>query len=224
MPAVALAVLLVAAAPVRPPIVARPIPFGAERKQETTAYVRRHYGRGDWRLRRPKAIVEHYTAGTSFASAWATFAADVPDGELHELPGTCAHFVVDTDGTIYQLVPLTVVCRHTVGLNDRAIGIEHVGTSAAQVLGDRRQLQSSLRLTAWLMHRFGISLGNVIGHAESLESRYRHERYRPWRCQTHADFTRPEMNAYRRALSHLARARRYAVSLKPPSWVRSACG
>jgi N-acetylmuramoyl-L-alanine amidase len=121
-------------------------------------------------------------------------------------------------------VPLTVVCRHTVGLNDRAIGIEHVGTSAAQVLGDRRQLQSSLRLTAWLMHRFGISLGNVIGHAESLESRYRHERYRPWRCQTHADFTRPEMNAYRRALSHLARARRYAVSLKPPSWVRSACG
>ena len=32
------------------------------------------------------------------------FAADVPDAELHELPGTCAHFVVDRDGTIYQLV------------------------------------------------------------------------------------------------------------------------
>jgi beta-N-acetylhexosaminidase len=224
MPVLALAVLLAAAGPVRPPIVGRPIPFGADRRHETTAYVRRHYGHGDWHLRRPKVIVEHYTGGTSLASVWSTFAADVPDGELHELPGTCAHFVVDTDGTIYQLVPLGVVCRHTVGLNDRAIGVEHVGTSAAEVLGDRRQLQASLRLTAWLMHRFGISLGNVIGHAESLESRYHHERYRPWRCQTHADFTRAEMNVYRRALAQLARARRYAVSLQPPAWVRSRCG
>jgi beta-N-acetylhexosaminidase len=219
----ALAVSLVAVVPARPPIVARPIPFGAERRRETTAYVRRHYGRGDWRLRRPKVIVEHYTAGTSFASAWSTFAADVPDGELHELPGTCAHFVVDTDGTIFQLVPLDVVCRHTVGLNDRAIGIEHVGRSAAEVLGDRRQLRASLRLTAWLMHRFAIPLGDVIGHAESLESRYRHERYRPWRCQTHADFTRGEMNAYRADLASFVRARRYAVSLAPPRWVRSPC-
>ena len=34
-----------------------------------------------------RVIVEHYTAGTTFASAYATFAADVPDSELHELPG-----------------------------------------------------------------------------------------------------------------------------------------
>ena len=62
-------------------------------------------------------IVEHYTAADSFSSAWDTFARDTPDGELGELPGTCAHFVVDRDGTIYQLVPLTTMCRHTVGLN-----------------------------------------------------------------------------------------------------------
>ena len=42
------------------------------------------------------------------------------DPELHELPGTCSHFVVDTDGTIHQLVSLTFMCRHTVGLNDTA--------------------------------------------------------------------------------------------------------
>src|SRR5262249_10098159 len=108
--------------PPRPPIVWKPIPFGAQRKAETAAYARRHYGVATWRLTHPHVIVEHYTAGPSFASAFNTFAADVPDSELHELPGTCAHFVVDTDGTIYQLVPLGVICRHTVGLNDTAIG------------------------------------------------------------------------------------------------------
>ena len=63
------------------------------------------------------AIVEHFTATSSFSSAYNTFAADVPDAELHQLPGTCAHFIIDRDGTIYQLVPLDVMCRHTVGLN-----------------------------------------------------------------------------------------------------------
>ena len=52
------------------------------------------------------------------------------DAELHELPGTCAHFIVDKDGTIYQLVALTIMCRHTVGLNWTAFGIEQVGLSA----------------------------------------------------------------------------------------------
>ena len=48
--------------------------------------------------------------------------------------------MIDTDGTIYQLVPLTTMCRHTVGLNYTAIGIEHVGTSDAEILGNPRQL------------------------------------------------------------------------------------
>ena len=73
-----------------------------------------------------------------------------PDSELHELPGTCAHFVIDTDGTIYQLVPLDTICRHTVGLNYTAIGIEHVGTSDGEMLGNAAQMRASLRLTAWL--------------------------------------------------------------------------
>ena len=70
------------------------------------AYAKRHYGLATWRLRNPKVIVEHVTVSSTFASAYSTFAADVPDAELHELPGICAHFVIDTDGTIYQLVPL----------------------------------------------------------------------------------------------------------------------
>ncbi|HET7127935.1 MAG TPA: peptidoglycan recognition family protein [Gaiellaceae bacterium] len=206
------AVLIALVAPAKPAIVQKPIPFGAERRAETAGYATRHYGLHTWRLTHPHVIVEHYTAGTTFSSAWSTFARDSPDVELHELPGTCAHFVIDRDGTIYQLVPLTTICRHTVGLNWTSIGIEHVGTSDAQILSNPRQLAASLRLTLWLMHRYGISLPNVIGHSESLTSAYHRERYGPWRCQTHADWKHADMATYRTRLASLARREHVAIS------------
>ena len=192
-------------APPKPKIVWKPIPFSAARKAEMAAYSLRHYGSSSWRLRSPHVIVEHYTANDSFSATWNTFANDSPDPELNELPGDCAHFVIDTDGTIYQLVPLGVRCRHTVGLNWTAIGIEHVGTSDASILDNPRQLNASLALTVWLMSRFHISLGDVIGHSESLTSPYHRELYAPWRCQTHADWTQADMDRYRTMLAALAR-------------------
>jgi N-acetylmuramoyl-L-alanine amidase len=195
-----------------PHVVTKPIPFGAARRAETAAYAERHYGIDSWRLQAPHVIVEHYTATSTFSSVWSTFAADTPDPELGERPGTCAHYVVDRDGTIYGLVPTTTICRHTVGLNWTAIGIEHVGTSDAQILSNTRQLDASLRLTLWLASRFHISLPNVIGHAESLTSRYHRERYAPWRCQTHGDWQHADMVVYRRRLAALARAEHVPLS------------
>jgi beta-N-acetylhexosaminidase len=212
-----LAVVAALLAPPKPHIVWKPIPFGARRLAETAAYAKRHYGTHTYVLK-PRAIVEHVTATTSFSSAFATFSADAPDAELHQLPGTCAHFVVDRDGTIYQLVRLDVMCRHTVGLNWAAIGIEHVGLSDAQVLGDAAQLRSSLALTLWLMARYRIALANVIGHNESLMSPLHRELYAPWRCQTHADWRRADMTVYRRRL--VAAARKYALVVGPPPRLR----
>ncbi len=206
-------VLVAAAAPPRPAIVWKPIPFGETRRAETAQYAQRHYALASWRLTHPHVIVEHYTGSTTFSSAWNAFASDTRDPELGQLPGTCAHFVVDRDGTIYQLVPLTTMCRHTVGLNWTAIGIEHVGASDASILGDARQLRASLQLTLWLMHRYDISLPNVIGHAESLTSPYHRERYAPWRCQTHADWLHSDMVAYRARLLALAHSEHVTVSL-----------
>jgi beta-N-acetylhexosaminidase len=204
---VALALLTAgAAAPPKPRIVQKPIPFGAQRRRETAAYALRHYGLSTWRLQHPHVIVEHYTASNSFSSAWNTFASDTPDAELHELPGTCAHFVIDRDGTIYQLVRLNLRCRHTVGLNWAAIGIEHVGLSDAQVLDDAAQMRSSLALTLWLIARYQIPLANVIGHNESLTSPLHRELYAPWRCQTHADWSHADMTRYRAKLEALAHA------------------
>jgi beta-N-acetylhexosaminidase len=193
------------AAVARPRIVWDPIPFGPRRKSEMVAYARRHYGsflRPTWRLVNPRVIVIHYT-DSSFQSTWNTFATDTPDVELHELPATCAHFVIDRDGTIYQLVSLGVMCRHTVGLNWTAIGVEHVGYSDAQVLGDRRQISASLRLVRWLRCRFHITVRNVIGHNESLGSPYHREDVASLRSQTHDDFNHADMRIYRRRLRAL---------------------
>ena len=189
----------------KPKIVWTPIPFGAKRKAETAAYVHRHYGsfmKPTWRLIHPHVIVIHYTEA-SYSSTLNTFANDVPDSELHELPATSAHFVIDTDGTIHQLVSLGTMARHTVGLNWTAIGIEHVGFSDAQVLGDRRQIGASLRLVHWLRCRYGIEIKNVIGHNESLSSPYHHEDVASLRTQTHSDFNRHDMNIYRARLRTL---------------------
>jgi N-acetylmuramoyl-L-alanine amidase len=183
--------------PARPAIVQRPIPFGAKRREEMRAYARRHYGLDSFRLQGPKVIVEHYTVTDTFQSAYDTFANDVPDVELHELPGVCAHFIVDKDGTIYQLVALNNMCRHTVGLNDTAIGVEQVGRSAREILDRPAQIGAVVRLTAWLRCRYAIALRDVIGHNESLSSRYHHEDVAAMRRQTHSDWTRAQMTPVR---------------------------
>ena len=183
-----------------PPIIRDFIPFPKKRVDEMRAYARRHYGLNTALLKHPKVIVEHFTAGTTWQSAWNTFAPDVPDIELHELPGVCSHYIIDRGGHIRWIVPLRYMCRHTVGLNWTAIGIEHVGTSDAMVMGDRKQLRASLRLTRWLMARFGIARRNVIGHNESLSSPYHRERVKRLRTQTHGDMTHSTMVRYRRML------------------------
>jgi len=121
----------------------------------------------------------------------------------HELPGVCSHYVIDRDGTVYDLVPTSLMCRHTVGLNWTAIGIEHVGQSDADLLGNPAQLRASLRLTRMLQGRFGIATKDVIGHAESLSSPYHRERVASLRTQTHGDLAKASMDRYRRALAAL---------------------
>jgi beta-N-acetylhexosaminidase len=197
------AVLALARAVAPPHEVRKPIPYGPERRADMADYAQRHYGIHDFRLRDPKVIVEHYTATSSFAPVFDYFSRNVPDPELNELPGVCSHYVIDRDGTIYRLVPTSIMCRHTVGLNWTAIGIEHVGQSDAQVMENRRQLASSLRLTRALQGRFGIATRNVIGHNENRDSPFHRERVARLRTQTHADFPKAVMDGYRRRLDAL---------------------
>ena len=195
----------------RPRIVWKPIPFPESRKQQMLAYAHEHYGLNTFELVHPQVIVEHFTASSTFDPVFNTFAANTPD--LGELPGTCAHFVIDTDGTIYQLVPVDLMCRHTVGLNYTAIGVEMVGRSDQDVLGDPPQLTAALDLTVWLMQRFAIQLRNVIGHNESLTSPLHKELVASFRCQTHQDWNHADMEILRQDLARLAA--KFRVTLGP---------
>jgi N-acetylmuramoyl-L-alanine amidase len=207
-------------ASLRPPIVLKPIPYGDRRRGQMAAYSHRHYGPWSWKLREPVAIVEHYTTGTTWQGAWNTFAAN--SKHLGEYPGTCTHFIVHTDGTIYKLVSLRIRCRHTIGMNQLSIGIEHVGRSDAEVLGNRAQMRASLKLTLWLVAKFGIEVRNVIGHGESLKSPLRYELYPSWKCLTHTDMSRPAMLTYREKLRDRARAARVPIG-PAPVWVDIGC-
>jgi len=191
----------------RPPITNWPIPFGAKRKREMAEYSERHYGEHVWRLRHPHVIVEHMSQTSSAGAVYNTFAPDVPDVELHELPNVCSHFVIGSSGRIFRLVNLRTRCRHTVGLNWTAIGIEHVGYGDGDALGNRRELSASLRLTQWLRCKFHIRVHDVIGHAESLSSPYHHELVPSLRRQTHGDWRHASMRVYRQKLRRLGPCR-----------------
>ena len=183
-----------------PPIDVHHIDMNAKRRAEMRAYSKRHYGYASARLH-PKVIVEHIAVAGNARSIINTFGPDVRDSELGELPGLCSHYVVAGDGRILELVSPKWRCRHTVGLNHVAIGIEHVGMTDSDVLDNPERLKASLRLTVYLRCRYDIPLGDVIGHSESLDSPYHRERVKRLRRQTHGDWSHASMKVYRRRLA-----------------------
>jgi hypothetical protein len=187
----------------RPPINKDLIPYPKKRKREMAAYSKHHYGQYKWRLVDPKLIVIHYAEAGSIAAIHNTFAPDNPDVEFHQLPNVCSHYAVAADGSVYKFVPPTIRCRHTVGLNYVAIGVEHVGFSDQDILDRPAQLNGSLHFVQWLRCQFGIPVSGVIGHNESLSSPYYKELDPRFRGQTHGDWNHADMDVYRSDLAKL---------------------
>src|SRR5918996_2058813 len=179
------------------------IPYTKKRKRDMAAYSKRHYGAYKWRLRNPKLIVIHHAVAGSISTIYNTFAPNRPDVEFGELPGVCTHYAVGAGGGAVKFVSPTIRCRHVVGLNHVAIGIEHVGFSDSDVLNRPSQLRGSLRLTQWLRCRFGIPIEGVIGHNESLSSPYYKELDPRFKGRTHGDFDHTSMERYRGELRKL---------------------
>jgi hypothetical protein len=188
----------------KPAITRDLIAYGARRRAQMAGYALRHYGRRSFVLH-PHLIVLHFTASGagSYPGVHALFGSDARN--MGELPGVCAHFVVDQDGTIYQQAPLRIMCRHAIGVNDRAIGIEMIqspGTSShwadQQILHRRPQIRSVLHLVRWLRARYEIAMKNVIGHAMVNDSHFFHDR-EGWR-NDHTDWQRQDVRELRRRL------------------------
>ena len=180
------------------------IDFPQGRKDEMARYSLRHYGTSSWRLN-PSMIVLHFTETDTAAAARNGFANDSPN--LGELPGTCAHFIVAQNGDVWQIVPTSIRCRHTIGLNDKAIGIEIVqrthgnGSHWAdqQILDRPAQIGAVLALLRSLQGEYAISASNIIGHAIANEAPQFRD-LQGWR-NDHTDWQAQDVLEVRRRLS-----------------------
>jgi N-acetylmuramoyl-L-alanine amidase len=152
-----------------PPIIDAPVAWNDTRAQLTLAYRRAHSDPDAKDLTiTPRVIVLHYTDGDSASATISYFDQVEVEAARAELKragavNVSAHFLVDRDGTIYQLQPPTRFARHTIGLNHVAIGIENVGDDRKWPLTDA-QVAADAALVRDLASRYPIT--HLLGHSE----------------------------------------------------------
>jgi len=73
-----------------------------------------------------------------------------------------AHYVIDRNGDIYQMVSDTDRANHCMGTNESSIGIEHVGTETDSLATP--QAAASAALIRWLLEQYHIPATNIFGH------------------------------------------------------------
>jgi N-acetylmuramoyl-L-alanine amidase len=153
--------------------------FDNQRLLLTSEYSRDHYGKSGFTLTDPQMIVVHYTAIATLHDTLEffkhplldrRFRADIAQGGDVNVS---AHYVVDTDGALYQLAPENIVCRHIIGFNYTAIGIENIAADADH-LSDR-QAQATAALVSRVLERHP-SIRYLIGHHEYRDSMLPHYR------------------------------------------------
>ena len=99
-------------------------------------------------------IVLHCTEG-SLASALAEFQR----GDSRKVS---AHYVIDRNGDIYQMVNDADCANHCMGANAGSIGIEHVGSETDALAAP--QAAASAALIRWLLQEHQIPRTNIFGH------------------------------------------------------------
>lgn len=150
-------------------IVDRPIIFDAQRKELTKEYLENRYGiESDSININPKMIVLHWTAIPTLEGSFDAFNDPIIPSwrsmvENASTLNVSSHFLVARDGTIYRLMPETVMGRHVIGLNHCAIGIENVGGTQETPLTEA-QLMSNIWLVNYLYDKYEIDY--LIGHYE----------------------------------------------------------
>ena len=73
-----------------------------------------------------------------------------------------SQYLVDRDGTIFQLMADTLFARHVIGLNYCAIGVDNVGGEKDPLT--EAQLNANVQLIRYLKDKYPIEY--VIGHYE----------------------------------------------------------
>ncbi len=150
-------------------IINKPIVFDETRKQLSLEYLYNRYGlEQENPTIIPKMIVLHWTVIPTFEKTFEAFNKSTlanwrPDINTVSGLNVSSQFLIDQDGTIYQLLPETIMARHVIGLNHCAIGIENVGGTDDLPL-TKAQLKSNVWLVTYLKSIYDIDY--LIGHYE----------------------------------------------------------
>ena len=99
-------------------------------------------------------IVLHCTEG-SLASTLAEF-------QRTDKRKVSAHYVIDRNGDIHQMVNDADCANHCMGANAASIGIEHVGSETDSLAAP--QATASAALIRWLLQEYQIPRTNIFGH------------------------------------------------------------
>ncbi|TAL66317.1 MAG: N-acetylmuramoyl-L-alanine amidase [Legionella sp.] len=150
------------------PIQQKPIQFDKKRIALTREYQLSHYGIDSQSIEiEPKMIVLHWTMIDNFDLTFRIFnPTELANSRKEELPGdlnVSTHYLVDRDGSIYQLMPENWMARHVIGLNHNAIGIENVGGVDGKDDLTVAQTQANAFLVCYLQKKYP-QIKQVIGH------------------------------------------------------------
>lgn len=143
--------------------------FDTERLQLTVAYARQHYGEATAVLTHPQMIVVHFVTIPTLQKSLDFFRPSHIDQQIRrDIAGggevnVSAHYLVDRDGTLYQMAGEDVLCRHIIGFNHTAIGIENVAANADDLT--TAQLEANAALISRIVQRQP-SIRYLLGHHE----------------------------------------------------------
>lgn len=149
-------------------IIQKPIQYGEKRKSLSLEYLKVRHGLDQKEPTIvPRMIVLHYTAGGTAKSNINYFNNEEIENartlnKNQSKLNVSAHFIVDRDGTIYQLMDETLFARHTIGLNYMAIGVENIGSKQNPLT--QAQVEANIKLVRYLCEKFDIEY--LIGHSE----------------------------------------------------------
>ena len=150
-------------------IVEKPIVWDSTRIALSIEYLKHRHGIEQTQPTiQPKMVVVHWTAIPAFDKSFLAFNSSALPNARKELQNASqlnvsAHYLIDRDGTVYHLMPDTLLARHVIGLNYCAIGIENVGDGGKNPLTEK-QFRANYLLIKQLQKKYKIEY--LIGHHE----------------------------------------------------------
>lgn len=150
-------------------IVEKPIVWDSTRIALSIEYLKHRHGIEQTQPTiQPKMVVVHWTAIPTFDKSFLAFNSSALPNARKELQNASqlnvsAHYLIDRDGTVYHLMPDTLLARHVIGLNYCAIGIENVGDGGKNPLTEK-QFRANYLLIKQLQKKYKIEY--LIGHHE----------------------------------------------------------